>query len=241
MATFNTTVVISPADVAFLKENKYSLYGFKAVEGSGTGQPTVWFKLATNTLLTNTQITWQEKYQGYNSLSQVSENVQIVASNTIGTDLGQIITIDTNGNLTGSSNGPSSAITFSNLSQQRFTVGINQLVNGESNILCAFPITGSGSARMITPITKIVLIFATDTINTGTVITKAMSSGAFIDLTGTTSRTVNYSVDLGWSASNSPTWISNFNAMTNMADMLIESSNDAEKAITAKNREEVEA
>lgn len=241
MATFKTTVVISPADVAFLKQNKYSLYGFKAVEASGTGQPTVWFKLATNVLLTNTQITWQEKYQGYNSNSQVSENVQIVASNTIATDLGQLITIDSDGNLTGSSDGPEGAVTFSNLAKQRYTVGINQLVNQESNILCAFPITGSGSARMITPITKIVLIFATDTINTGTVITKAMSSGAFIDLTGTTERTVNYSTDLGWNATGSPTWLKNFNAMANMADMLIESGNDAEKAIMARNREEVEA
>jgi hypothetical protein len=236
MATFETTVRISGDDVQYLKDNGYSLYGFKAVEGSGKGQPTVWFKLDKKNLLGTTKITWQEQYQGYDSTSQVSDSVQIVASNTIKADLGNVIVIDDSGNLTSKSGGTSTAITFSNQAKQKFTVGINQVVNGEANILCAFPITGSGSARQITPITKIVLIFATDVINTGTVITKAISSGAFIDLTGTNSRTVDYSTDNGWSA-NGASWISNFDAMADMADMLIDSHSNAEKAIMEKYRE----
>ena len=86
MANFSATVNISPADVAELKRQGYSLYGFKAVEATGGGEPTVWFKLDPQKLLTTTTIDWQEQYQGYNSTSQISDNTVITASNTSPTD-----------------------------------------------------------------------------------------------------------------------------------------------------------
>lgn len=241
MANFSTTIQVSPDDVAALKQQGYSLYAFKAVAASGSGAPTVWFKLDQDNLLTNNVLSWTEKFQGYNSVTQVGNNVQIIASNTINTDLGNLVTIDQDsGNLSNSTDGLPGAISFLNNAKKQFTVGINQMVGGVSNILCAFPILGSGSARVITPITKIALIFSTAEIVTATVITKAMSSGAFIDLTGTTSRTVNFSLTNGWTAASSPSWISTFNAFTDMSSLLIESPDSREKDLNLKAKKRVE-
>lgn len=234
MATFSTTINISPDDVKILKAEGYSLYGFKSVAASGDGSPTVWFNLPAEKLLGTTKITWQEQFQAYNSTSTIAPQVKIEASNTIPTDLGQLITIERgSGNIDSSTDGYEGAVSFLNNDTQRFTVGINQLVNGKSNILCAFPILGAGSARVITPITKIALIFSTEKIETATVITKAMSAGAFINLTGVDSRVTSYSINDGWSASGG-TWLSNFNAFTDLKKLLIENTSSQEKALSEK-------
>ncbi|MBO9585857.1 MAG: hypothetical protein J7574_16960 [Flavobacterium sp.] len=234
MATFKTTINISPEDVKTLKSQGYSLYGFKSVAASGDGSPTVWFNLPAEKLLGKTVITWQEEFQGYNSTTTILPKTVIEASNTIDTDLGQLITIEQgSGNLDSSSDGVDGAVAFLNNDTQQFTVGINQLVNGQSNILCAFPILGAGSARVITPITKIALIFSTEQVLTATVITKAMSAGAFINLTGVTSRETDYSINAGWSAGGA-TWLKNFNAFTDLKKLLIENTNKLEKSISEK-------
>ncbi|MFK7786714.1 MAG: hypothetical protein AB8B56_16465, partial [Crocinitomicaceae bacterium] len=134
MSSFDVTIKISAADVAALKQQGYSLYGFKSVAASGGGQPTVWFSFDQNKLLTNTTVNWTEKYEGYNSTSQVIENGNITASNTIATDLGNLITIEQgSGNLSDSTNGIPGAVSFLNEAAQQFTVGIAQVVDGESN------------------------------------------------------------------------------------------------------------
>lgn len=224
MATFSATINISPEDVKTLKKQGYSLYGFKSVAASGDGFPTVWFNLPAEKLLGKTKITWEEEFQAYNSTTLIEPKVTIEASNTIATDLGERVTIEKgSGNIESNTDGIIGAVSFLNNDTQQFTVGINQLVNGKSNILCAFPILGAGSSRVITPITKIALIFSTEQIVTATVITKAMSAGAFINLTGTTSRDANYDINEGWSASGG-TWLKNFDAFTDLKKLLIEKS-----------------
>jgi hypothetical protein len=224
MADFSTTIQISTDDLAALKNHGYSLYAFKAVAASGSGAPTVWFKLDQGRLVTNNVLSWTEKYQGYNSTSQVMNYVQISANSIIDTDLGDLVTIDRNsGILSNSTNGSNGTISFLNNAQQEFTIGIKQTINGISNILCAFEIPGNGYMKVITPVAKIALIFSTQEIITATVIMKSMSSGALIDLTGTTSRTVNFSLANGWSANENPTWLSTFGASTDMSSLLIKS------------------
>jgi hypothetical protein len=237
MTQFTTTLNLTPDTVKGLKNQGYSLYAFKAVKGTSAGAaPTIWFNLAKEKLLTETKITWTEQYGGYNSTSQIEPNTVIESSNSVDTNLGNIIKIDESGNLRQETGGPQGAVSFLNNDIQQFTVGISQVVNGENNILCAFPILGSGGARIITPIVKIALIFSTAAVKTSTVITKAMSSGAFIDLTGVSSRSVDFSLNLGWSATNSPVWLGTFNAFTDMRAMLIESSSSEEEALVLKSR-----
>ncbi|MCT4601379.1 MAG: hypothetical protein N4A59_00570 [Marinifilum sp.] len=223
MANFEIKIKMTAQDVATLKEQGYSLYAFKAVRASGKGSPTVWFNYEPQKLLTVTNINWVEKYQGYNSTSQIIENGTIQSSNDVSADLGDKVSIDSNGNLSVTSDAAPASISFLNEAHQQFTIGISQEVSGKFEKLCAFPILGSGAGRIIEPITKVLLMFSTKVINTGTVITQAFSPGAFIDLTGVDSREVNYNVNDGWSA-NGATWLKNIPAFTDISSYLIEKS-----------------
>ena len=60
-----------------------------------------------------------------------------------------------------------------------------------------------------------------------------MSAGAFINLTGVTSRETTYTVNDGWSAGGA-TWLKNFNAFTDLKKLLIENASTEEKAISEK-------
>lgn len=231
MTTFSIIISISPDDVKILRETGYSLHGFKSVAAAGDGSPTVWFRLPAEKLLTATKITWQEQFEAYNSTSTVAPKVVIEPSNTIQTDLGELVTIQMgSGNIESTSDGYPGAVSFLNMNTQRFTVGISQFVNGESNILCAFPILGAGASKVITPITKIALIFSTEKIETATVINKAMSAGAYIDLRGVDSRSVSYAINTGWSALGGQ-WLKNFDAFIDLKRLLIENTSTPERSL----------
>ncbi|GAB5522477.1 MAG: hypothetical protein Roseis2KO_03490 [Roseivirga sp.] len=234
MTTFSTKVTLKESDVKTLKSQGYSLYAFKAVEASsGGGAPTVWFRLNPENLATSNMITWTEEFQGYNSTTQIGPNVTIVSSNTIPTQLGNLITINDAGTLSDSKNGVQGSVAFLNKNAMQYTVGINQVVGGESRSLCAFPILGSGASRVITPKSKIALIFSTERIMTSTVITRAMSGGALIDLTGVNNREVSFGVKAGWTAPNDPSWLNRFNAFESLSALLI-SSPESKESVFAK-------
>jgi len=240
MATFEVSVKISSEDVTGLKAQGYSLYVFKSIEASGSGVPTVWFNLNKDKLSTNTKITWEDnKFKAYNSTTHIKERIEISPGNTMQTDLGNLIKIEKDsGILSETIDGIPGAISYLNLDTQQYTVGIIQLVEESYNILCAFNIPGAGAAKVITPISKIALIFSTAQIEAGVVIKKAMSNGALIDFTGATSRTVDFSLNLGWTA-NSATWLTTFIAFTDLTSLLIESPNKAERELEmshAKNK-----
>jgi hypothetical protein len=231
MATFQVTISITKEDVAILKEQGYSLYGFKSVAASGSGQPTVWIKQPKDLILGTTVIKWTEDYAAYNSISVIENNVQIVTSNTEPADLGNLVTIiKDSGNLVVTADGIERSISFLNNNNQQYTVGISQQVDEKMSTLCAFPILGTGSTRTIMPISKIALIFSTDIVETSTVITRAMSSGALIDLTGVDKRVVTFSLNDGWSA-DSATWLTSFNAFESMSELLIVSPSPAEEEL----------
>ena len=51
---------------------------------------------------------------------------------------------------------------------------------------------------IIVPIEKVLLMFATEAVNTGTVIEKAYSEGVLIDLTSEQTRKVTFGINSGW-------------------------------------------
>lgn len=234
MATFSTTINLSQEDVRILRSEGYSLYAFKSVTAAGDGSPTVWFNIPGEQILGSIRITWQDDFEAYSSYTTIAPKVRIEAINSVQADLGQLVTIEKGtGNLEVSTNGYDGTVSFLNKDNQRYTVGISQMVNGNPGILCAFPILGSGAARVITPLPKIALIFSTEQIQTSTIITKAMSSGAFINLTGTNSRAVTFNINEGWDAGGA-TWLKKFDAFTDLKKLLIQNASREELALSER-------
>ncbi|MEZ4471342.1 MAG: hypothetical protein R3F60_11185 [bacterium] len=199
MATqYSIEISLPQATVDALVTGKYQLYAFKGVQTTvGGGAPVVWFKSSAFSL--TTQIVWEEQYQAYTSMSAIIPSGQINASAAYDADLAQILTVtSTAGTGTVGDGGTPGAISILNNTTSPFTCGISQVVAGQASPLCAFPLYGNG-LDVMAPIEKVLLMFATDSINTGTVIYKAYSQGILIDLTGVTDRDVSFDINKGWS------------------------------------------
>lgn len=224
MANFQITVNIDPVDLQILKDQGQSLYFFKAVKASGNGGVTVWNKISTADLLSTNMLTWKDNdYMAFNSVSSIKNNVQIIPGNVLAIELGNITVIDISGNLSIAAEQYEGCISYVNSASRIYTVGYIQT----NNITCAFQINGGNSSRIMAPVNKVALIFATDTIAIGTVIVKAMSSGILIDLNGTTtnSRAVTYKTADGWTSNTEP-WAENFSSFTQLSSVLIEAPDE---------------
>jgi len=184
-----------------LLDGGYSLYAFKAVKGPKGGRPLVWFK--TNDFLATVSVRWFEVYGAYISNEQMLKpNVTVKAQKSFPKlDLGQIVTIkDAGGDGEVSTGGESGAITIANNSGVQFVTGISQQNDdGGVTAMCAFPLHGTDS-DVITPIERVILMFATTAVNTGTVIEQAFGKGLMFDMTTKAGApvSVKYDIDAGW-------------------------------------------
>ena len=218
MATYEVDISMNAATVDALKTSGFALYGFKAVQSSVTGgAPLVWFK--TTSFLTTTEVTWQEQYQAYISTDEIIANGVINASTYCDIDLEQTANVTQNGNMSPSSGGTSGAVSILNQGTAPWTAGISQLTNGKANPMCAIPLYGK-MLDVIAPIEKVLLMFASNTVNTGTVIYKAYSEGAMIDLTGSPDRSVTFDINQGWSWGGA-TWAKTIQANADLVPLLI--------------------
>lgn len=202
MATsYSVNVGLSPNALNYLVKGGYNLYGFKAVGGGVQGgQPVVWFIENSQQLAEANTIKWEEKYSVYDSTTTISDQVTITASNTASIDLGQLGTISSVDKIITVTNGtqPTLIEIVDNYTPNVLTVGMCQSVNNVVNPLCAFPLAGN-FAMTLQPIEKIVLFFATNQLNTGTVVMQSLSSAILIDMTGQTKPlSVSYDLTSGW-------------------------------------------
>ncbi|MCA9527348.1 MAG: hypothetical protein KC549_13750 [Myxococcales bacterium] len=198
MATpYSIDISMSQSTVAALVNGGFKLYAFKGVQTTmGGGAPVVWFESTAFSLTTT--ISWEEQYQAYTSTSAIIPSGRIVASAAYDADLGQELTVTSSAGTGTVGNGATDgAISILNATTTPFTCGISQVVNNQASPLCAFPLFGN-NLDVMAPIEKVLLMFATDSINTGTVIYKAYSQGVLVDLTGATDRDVSYDMNTGW-------------------------------------------
>ena len=93
--------------------------------------------------------------------------------------------------------GRTGAISILNNGTTSWTAGISQTANGVNAPMCAIPLNGK-MMDVIVPIEKVLVMFTSATINTGTVFYQSYSSGMLIDLTGVTQRSVSFDIDNGW-------------------------------------------
>jgi len=220
MANYEIDITMSTTTVDELKNEGYALYAFKAVQtASKGGAPLVWFK--TTSFLTSTSVTWEEEYQAYISTDEIVANGVVTATTYCEIDLAQTANVTQNGNISGSAGGTANAISLFNQGNAPWTAGISQLSGGVANPMCAIPLHGNG-LDVIAPIEKVLLMFTSNTVNTGTVVYKSYSQGALIDLTTGQQRAVSFDIDNGWSWGTS-TWAKAVPANESLVPLLITS------------------
>jgi hypothetical protein len=206
---YQVSIKMNEKTLALMKENDYKLYAFRAVEkkGGGAGKPLVW-KVITDILSTNT-MSWNVSYGGYISTQSLDENSCIDQRDDQIINLGDTFSIDNKGvPRVISGTGTKGTIAFHNESPNDYTCGISEYAGKDTsgndifNPMCGFTILHGDFSDLITPITRLLLMFATDTIETATVIEKALSSGIVVDLSASNKREVTYDEAGGWSADN---------------------------------------
>lgn len=223
---YSVAITMNQNTVSMLSEYDYYLYVFKAVNSSiQNGQPTVWVQ--TQTFSLNTTISWQEQYGAYTSLqTSLSDGTQINASASYPINLGSTLQVSAS---TGTgqvvTTGTASAIDILNQTNTQFTCGISQTSSTGQNILCALPLFGN-NLDVIQPVEQILLTFATNAVNTGTVVYQAFAPSLMVDMTGATNntRSVSYDINTNWQA-NTESWATQYPATTQLAPLLIQTGN----------------
>jgi hypothetical protein len=204
MATkYQIQITMSDDTIQALKSSNYTLYAFKAVNNGNTNAaPLVWFKTQKDDLLRSTVINWEEQYQAYISNSQIISGGSVDGSNATDIDLGQTANVNQYGSLDAKNGGNSLAISLNNPTVTPYMAsGISQLVKGQASPMIALPLYGETEEDFV-PIEKVLLMFATPSVNTGTVIYKSYTEGVLVDLTAAPgspkTRAVSYVINTGW-------------------------------------------
>jgi len=199
LTPYEIDITMTQGTVTALESGKYSLFGFKAVQATqGGGAPLVWFQLPATAYSNTTRLTWTEQYKAYTSTDTAISSGQVEASFDTDISLGQTLGVVAGGFGDVTSDGPAHAISIQNTVTTQFTCGIaQQAVDGSVNPMCAFPLYGN-QLDVIAPIEKVLLMFSTTPVNTGTVIEQAYSPGVLIDLTTSSLRSLSYDINTGW-------------------------------------------
>ncbi len=218
---YKIEIAMKQDTVAALTGDGYYLYGFKAVKTpGGKGSPVVWFR--TSHFGLKTELDWAEQYQAYTTSGQIVPGGRISATNAYDIGLDQTLNV-TGTDGTGSVNtqkGTSAAISIDNLTTTQFTTGISQTQpDGTVSPMCAFNLFGK-HLDLVAPVEKVLLMFSSVPVHTGTVIEQAYSSGLSIDLTGENARAVGYDINAGWDC-NGETWGTQVAPQANLVPMLI--------------------
>jgi hypothetical protein len=219
-STYQVNITMDQNTADTLNAQGFQLYGFKAVSGSANGLPVVWF--STDTFGLSTVVTWTESYRAFTSRNaNVGPNTKVSVDNDYDAALGDILTVTSptgTGQVT--DGGPAGAISVLNSTSTPFSCGISQLQSdGTYAPLAVFPLFGNNEDEMV-PVEKVFLMFASATVDTGTVIEKSFGSGILIDLTGVSSRSVSYDLNASWS-DNQGTWGTVFPPSTSLVPLLI--------------------
>jgi hypothetical protein len=205
---YQVTISMSSETVGELAQFGALLYGFKAVQCSdAAGRPLLWY--ATSDYSMFTEVAWSESYQAYTSSSPITVNKQIFVGFSASISLGQTMNVEANGIGKVVEGGVAAAISISNVTATPFTCGIAQPNNATSTSLplCAFPLYGH-NLQIITPLAKVLLLFASVAVELGTVIEyfteasiAAYTPALLIDLTNAPQNqcSVGYDINTGWS------------------------------------------
>jgi hypothetical protein len=199
--TYQLTITMEQDTIDQLHQENATLLGFKSVQGPSGGKPLVWFSYPRYSL--QTDFTWTESYQAYTSINaSLDPDTHVVASASYPIILGQTLNVTDPLGGTGivADGGYEGGISIANQTDTPFVCGMSQLMTSTaSGPLCAFQLPGN-NLDVIIPIEKVLLMFASGQVNTGTVIEKTFGSGALVDLTGPGQnvQSLTYDFNKGW-------------------------------------------
>ncbi len=219
------SIILPPATVRALQDGSFALYGFAAVRygprltamGFGGGYPMVWFR--NTRYLQNNVVTWSDAPVAFISASPLAENAVIAVGSSQATAVGGTVQVSAYGALTPITSGNPGVVSIVNQGAQAWTAGLAVDAGGGAAPICAFPLHG-GLMNMIAPTSKILVMFAINSIMPGTAISTAYSSGLLIDFADQTSRAVTFDIDQGWDASGA-VWATPVPPQSNLAALLI--------------------
>ena len=203
-SSYSVTINIAPDTLKSLSIGGYQLYAFKAVQGPPGGAPVVWF--STSQFSSQTVVSWTEQYFAYTATSTaLAPNTVVSASSTCPIDLGELAVVGDGGLLTPAAGQDPNAVSILNETLDGYTCGLAQqaTVPGGTpsfNPMCAFPLP-AGMQDEIVPIEKVFLMFATTTVDTGTVLEQSFGYGVLIDVTDPRDVTLAYDLTAvigGW-------------------------------------------
>jgi hypothetical protein len=223
------TITLNTATVQGLHDETYALYGFSAVRygprlamarSFGGGYPLVW--LRQTTYLENNIVTFDDAaLSAYVSVTPLVENAVIQVGVTAPATLGQTVSVDDNGQFAALASGSPGVVSILNTGQTAWTCGLTQPIGDGPAPTCAFPLHGGGQ-DMIAPTTKILIMFAIDSIPQGAAVSTAYSNGFLIDFASEAQRAVTFDIDAGWSAGGA-TWARAIAPGTDLGSLLITS------------------
>ncbi len=200
-SNYKLTIKMDATTLTKMKEERMNMYLFKGVQTKMNVMPTVWTALSS--FLETTTIGWTEQYNAFISNNEARSGVTIDSITSAPMNSGQLAAIDASGfgtlTVTNNPSVPSDTYAILNQAKTSFTVGLSQASNGVETTICAAPLYGNNLANII-PIERVFIMFASDWLNTGTVLTQTLSSGLLLDMTQNNAIEVSYDYNKAWDA-----------------------------------------
>jgi hypothetical protein len=198
--SYSVVIDIDSQSVTTLLQNGYWLYAFQGADGPADGVPVVWFN--TQAISAVNTITWEEYYSGYTSTTtNLAPGTQIVATFSAPMSLGQEMSVAAGGIGTVTNTGTPGYLEVLNTTNTPYTCGVSVLnpSTNLSNPIAAFPLFGQGLDSFV-PVEYCFFMFATQAVNTGSVVEQSFAPGILINMTGQTAPvTVSFDINNGWS------------------------------------------
>jgi hypothetical protein len=218
--TYQISINLNDETLSALKEGSWQLQAFKGVKSTSTQlYPTVWFNVTD--FSTNVVLSWQEQYGGYVNNQTLSHGITVDVSSQQPMNFGDLMTLNTDGSTQVSTRGLSGAVSIYNTIDKLWHCGVTQSMNGEEPTpICAFPLYGN-TTNIMAPYEKVILVFAQNPIDTGTVVKEAISASLSITLSGTTPGiSVSFDINKSWDTKGQTNATVNLNPI-NLAEHLV--------------------
>jgi hypothetical protein len=208
--TYTLTLNIDQTSRTFLQTGGYSLYLFKGINAGSGASSAVWLTITGSNLYDEDPITvtWSENYYIGEDSSANQNGALINGTNAYpapgvveSVALGKMYSYEGTGWDANPANAPSTdAFWILNAPSQVNNFYVSQQVGSAPSYIAVQTLSGTGGEGSFEPIETVGLIFSTQPITQGTIITQAFSAGATVTYVGSTAETVSWDMNTAWTA-----------------------------------------